>query len=160
MARLVFFVAIVSCRTHVLGFAPRVVGRRVGLASNSFAGLSDLEELENGLVTELPDSFDAACVQAVSSTLAANADGWQRLQLTFDTSAGDATYTLLKSSLPFSQKYLQSLVPQLLAQMGSSENATVRLYFPDAGSAALAQRDWKVPCDPSPATKSKKPLTN
>jgi len=47
------------------------------------------------------------------------------------------------------QKFVAGLAGPLL-ELQNDENAevnktTVRLYFPDAGSAALAQRDWKVP---------------
>jgi len=74
---------------------------------------------------------------------------WEKLSITFDTSAGDATYTMLKSTLPMAQKFVAGLAGPLL-ELQNDENAevnktTVRLYFPDAGSAALAQRDWKVP---------------
>mmetsp|Transcript_5389 Transcript_5389/g.10135 ORF Transcript_5389/g.10135 Transcript_5389/m.10135 type:complete len:348 (+) Transcript_5389:42-1085(+) len=109
--------------------------------------------------TELPDSFEAAVTDAVSSTLASTADGWTRLRIDFDTSAGDATYTMLKNSLPMTQKFIAQITEPLLAQFSDSldssdgggdsdekveDKRTVRLYFPDAGSAALCQRDWKV----------------
>jgi hypothetical protein len=55
---------------------------------------------------------------------------------------------MLKSTLPMAQKFVAGVAGPLLAlqnEAGSGANkTTVRLYFPDAGSAALAQRDWKV----------------
>lgn len=98
--------------------------------------------------SELPDSFEAAVDGAVSSTIAAATDGWEKLSITFDTSAGDATYTMLKSTIPMAQKFVAGVAGPLLALQNEASEAanktTVRLYFPDAGSAALAQRDWKV----------------
>jgi hypothetical protein len=105
--------------------------------------------------TTLPDSFDASVALAVESTLTCRADGWLKLRVDFDTSQGDETYTKLKSSMPFTQKFIAQIVTDLLAGEADQSNEeedsepaadakTVRLYFPDAGSAALAQRDWKV----------------
>ena len=108
--------------------------------------------LIDSTTTELPDSFDAAVSEAVASTLASTADGWSRLRMDFDTSAGDATYTMLKSSLRMTRECISQIAEPLLAQSRQKDTdldktpdtRTIRLYFPDAGSAALCKRDWKV----------------
>jgi len=105
------------------------------------------------VVSDLPDSFDQAVEGAAACTVQALADGWSRLRVDFDTSGGDATYTMLKSSMPMTQRFIASTAAPLLGgatnseaggEEGAASERTIRLYFPDAGSAALAQRDWKV----------------
>ena len=104
--------------------------------------------------TELPDSFDDAIVNAVESTTRALEDGWTQLRVDFDTSAGDMTYTQLKNSIPMCQKFVSQLSGYILERAGGGASAreeggkeeekTIRIYFPDAGSAAMCMRDWKV----------------
>lgn len=109
---------------------------------------------EDMSTTELPASFEESVTSAVQSTLACKADGNLRLRVDFDTSMGDETYTKLKSSMLFTQKFVSQIATGLLSvddneevskmAIKDSDAMTIRLYFPDAGSAALAQRDWKV----------------
>jgi len=153
-----------------------------------------------GQVTELPDSLDDAARTAAGCTadLIAEAGGGPpvRCRVDFDTTVGDETFTVLKASTEFCQKYLTDLsyllVPEFMrerqaemvrnAEAGALlrrirqceadgeeaderdaqgkeqaletvrnggqrpwEGPTVRVYFPDEGSAALARRDWTGP---------------
>merc|ERR1719502_187972 len=62
------------------------------------------------------------------------------------------TYTQLKNSIPMCQKFVSQLSGYILDRAGSGASAgeegkeekTIRIYFPDAGSAAMCMRDWKV----------------
>ena len=182
--------------------------------------------------TELPDSLQDAAQRAAEATTAfvEQAGPLARCRVDFDTSVGDETYTILKTSTEFMQEFVSSccyaMIPglqqqrqdemmrvvqskaelrQLLQQPAATETpvatdddesaeeenneegddnkpeeeaATVssreekiaelqkvielkgraedyqwegpvcRIYFPDAGSAALAQRDWLNPESP------------
>lgn len=62
--------------------------------------------------TELPDSLeDAAEMAALSSKKFAEASGMNaRCRVDFDTSVGDETFTTLKASTEFMQKYVSSLI--------------------------------------------------
>jgi len=64
-----------------------------------------------GQPTELPDSLeDAAVIAAEATTKFAEASGpLGRCRVDFDTSAGDETFTLLKSSTEFMQNYVSAL---------------------------------------------------
>ena len=64
-----------------------------------------------GQATELPDSLeDGAEIGAQACADFAEAAGnGARCRVDFDTSAGDDTYTLLKSSTPFMQKFVTAL---------------------------------------------------
>lgn len=64
--------------------------------------------------------------------------GAKAMRIDFDTSAGDETYTILKATLPMTKGLLASLAPRL------PEGGTLRVFFPDEGTAALMQRDWKL----------------
>lgn len=130
------------------GLLDSTCGYLVASRPRSFSRHRELRASSVDAITELPNSFDASVSEAVTSTLASTADGWARLRVDFDTSAGDATYTALKNSLPFTKKFVEGFVAPFLAQSDSdsdsAEPRTVRLYFPDAGSAALCHRDWKI----------------
>ena len=146
--------------SSLLSFSPGPPARLIARRRLEGAVVRAASEFLEGATTDLPDSFDTSVSLAVQSTLASKADGWLKLRVDFDTSQGDETYTKLKSSMPFTQKFVAQIVPELLAPAGDAGDAdgnletkkaeaetpqgTVRLYFPDAGSAALAQRDWKV----------------
>ena len=66
----------------------------------------------NMIPTELPDSLeDAAEMAALSSKDFAEASGMNaRCRIDFDTSVGDETFTTLKASTEFMQKYVSSLI--------------------------------------------------
>jgi hypothetical protein len=73
----------------------------------------------------LPDTLEDAIQQAQVATEAAIADGYRRLQV-------ELLFPELKV-MPVAQQFLPAFEP-----MGEK----LRVYFPDAGSAALARRDW------------------
>lgn len=73
----------------------------------------------------LPDTLEAAIVQAQEATKAAMAAGVSRLQV-------ELVFSELKV-MPVAQQFLQAF-----EDLGDR----IRVYFPDAGSAALARRDW------------------
>lgn len=80
--------------------------------------------LQPGEPTELPDSLQDAAVRAAEASAAFVAiqggGGGSRCRVDFDTSIGDETYTLLKQSTEFMQKYVTALayamIPNLLQQ--------------------------------------------
>lgn len=73
----------------------------------------------------LPNTLEEAIDQAAVATQAALADGHTRLQV-------ELQFPELKM-LPVSQQFIQAF-----EDFGSH----LRIYFPDAGAAALARRDW------------------
>ncbi len=73
----------------------------------------------------LPKSLDEAVVQAQRATQAALDDGHQRLQV-------ELLFPELKV-MPVAQSFLEEF---------EALGAALRVVFPDAGSAALARRDW------------------
>lgn len=73
----------------------------------------------------LPSTLDEAIIQAQAATQAAIADGHTRLQI-------ELAFPELKT-LPLAQQFLPPF-----EQLGEK----LRVYFPDAGAAALARRDW------------------
>ncbi|MBD3882583.1 DUF1995 family protein [Phormidium tenue FACHB-886] len=73
----------------------------------------------------LPNSLDDAVAQARAATAAAIADGYTKLQV-------DLLFPELKI-MPVTEQFLP-----VFESFGSK----LRVYFPDAGSAALARRDW------------------
>lgn len=107
-------------------------------------------QLASSAVSELSDSFDDAAVDAASATLRAVDRGANKLRVDFDTSAGDQTYTMLKQTVPMSRVYVSQLAEALcgaadaVAADDGAPAKTLALFFPDAGQAALLQRDWKV----------------
>lgn len=66
--------------------------------------------------TELPDSLDDAAVIAAQacSQYAADAGPMSRCRVDFDTSIGDETYTKLKSSTEFMQKFVTSVCYEMI----------------------------------------------
>lgn len=76
-------------------------------------------------MTQLPDSLDEAIAQAVQSTEAAIADGLTRLQV-----------ELLFPELPVMP------VAKAFVAGFAERGSRLRVFFPDAGAAALARRDW------------------
>jgi hypothetical protein len=73
----------------------------------------------------LPQSLEDAIIQAQTATQAAIADGYTRLQV----------------ELVFPELKLLPVAQQFLPPFEAMENR-LRVYFPDAGAAALARRDW------------------
>jgi len=184
---------------HAAAFAPASTRRaRVGVGPLFSAPPRRREG--QGQVTELPDSLDDAARTAAECTvnLISETGGGPaiRCRVDFDTTVGDETFTVLKASTEFCQKYLTDLsyllVPDFMrerqaemmrnAEAGALlrrlqedeaegvdpdewdekgreaaletvrtggrrpwEGPTVRVYFPDEGSAALARRDWTGP---------------
>lgn len=76
-------------------------------------------------MTQLPQNLDEAIAQACKATHAALEDGLTRLQV-------ELAFPELKI-MPLAQQFVASF-----ADRGSE----LRVFFPDAGSAALARRDW------------------
>jgi hypothetical protein len=73
----------------------------------------------------LPDNLDEAIIQARTATQAAIADGLTRLQV-------ELVFPELKI-MPVAEKFLPPF---------ESLGDKLRVFFPDAGAAALARRDW------------------
>ncbi len=76
-------------------------------------------------MTELPQSLEQAIAQAREATQAAISAGYSRLQV-------ELLFPELKP-MPVAQQYLS-----LFADLGSN----LKVFFADAGSAALARREW------------------
>ncbi|CAM9478108.1 unnamed protein product [Ectocarpus fasciculatus] len=74
--------------------------------------------------------------------------GQKRVRVDFDTSAGDETYTKLKASLEMAKQLTKLLAEALICGGEGVEGGeggtgqTLALFFPDAGSAALAKFEW------------------
>ncbi|HEY9642269.1 MAG TPA: DUF1995 family protein [Coleofasciculaceae cyanobacterium] len=73
----------------------------------------------------LPDTLEEAIAQARAATTAALADGCTRLQV-------ELLFPELKI-MPVAEQFLPTF---------EDLGAQLRVYFPDAGAAALARRDW------------------
>ena len=84
-------------------------------------------------VASIPGSLQDAVSQAVSACQLAISNGKSRLFVEIDTTNGDATYTMLKTSLPITRQLLP---------LFSSTSSRLCVLLPDAGAAALARRDW------------------
>ncbi|MDF5720761.1 MAG: DUF1995 family protein [Rhizonema sp. PD37] len=76
-------------------------------------------------MTELPTTLEDAIAQAQTATEAALADGYKRLQV-------ELLFPELKS-MPVAEQFLT-----IFEKYGSH----IRIFFPDAGAAALAKREW------------------
>jgi hypothetical protein len=76
-------------------------------------------------MTTLPNTLEDAIVQSIESTKAALADGKTRLQIEF-------LFPELKP-MPVAQQFLSGL-PEL--------GNPIKVFFSDAGAAALARREW------------------
>lgn len=79
----------------------------------------------------LPNTLDEAIAQSREATQAALADGLTRLQV-------DLAFAELKV-MPVAEKFIP---------MFEDLGAQLRVFFPDAGAAALARRDWNSPTYP------------
>ena len=136
---------------------PSIIGEEIPLSSD---------------VTELPNTFQDAVGRAVERSMASIKAGKMRVRIDFDTSIGDMTYTSLKNSLPMMKEFAIGLtramdltmsidvpddpmtnedgttastaVPSINNSPESEGLATMRIFFPDMGAAALARRDWKL----------------
>lgn len=69
-----------------------------------------------GMPTELPDSLDDSAILAAQgcSLYAQDAGSMGRCRVDFDTSIGDETYTTLKSSTEFMQKFVTALCYEMI----------------------------------------------
>jgi hypothetical protein len=76
-------------------------------------------------MAQLPESLDEAIAQAREATTAAIADGYNRVMV-------EILFPELKG-MPIAKDFLPAF-----SDLGSQ----VRVFFPDAGAAALAKRDW------------------
>lgn len=74
---------------------------------------------------QLPNSLEEAIAQAKQATQAALDDGYTRLQV----------------ELAFPELKIMPVAEQFLPQFEGMGSA-LRVFFPDAGAAALARRDW------------------
>jgi len=72
--------------------------------------------MQPGQPTELPDSLDDAAIRAAESSaiFADQVGALGRARVDFDTTVGDETYTLLKSSTEFMQKFVSALCYALM----------------------------------------------
>ncbi|MCG9890000.1 MAG: DUF1995 family protein [Thermosynechococcaceae cyanobacterium MS004] len=80
-------------------------------------------------MVSLPDTLEAAIAQSVEATQRAIASGRNRLQIEY-------LFPELKP-MPVAKQYLD-LLEQQIPDLGSQ----VKVFFSDAGAAALARRDW------------------
>lgn len=85
----------------------------------------------------IPSSLADAAAQATAAARLAFSRGVRRAFIEVDLSNGDATYTLLKSTLPL----IELLLPMLDDAPGDAAQRVVHVVLPDAGAAALARRD-------------------
>lgn len=76
-------------------------------------------------MAELPKDLDEAIAQSCQATIAAIADGYQRLQV----------------ELVFPELKVQAIAEQYIPALADYGDR-LKVYFPDAGAAALARRDW------------------
>lgn len=88
-----------------------------------------------------------AAAQAVEASRAAMSDGVTSMFITIDTTAGDETYTLLKTSVPIVRRLLPILASDRGEENGNDDvgddaRERVAVLLPDSGAAALARRDW------------------
>lgn len=100
-----------SSSSMVMGFVPSVVGRTTRVSTGAYGrGVSSAMNVAGA--TELPDSLDdAAEIAALSSKEFASLAGMNgRCRVDFDTSVGDETFTTLKASTEFMQKYVSALI--------------------------------------------------
>jgi hypothetical protein len=69
-----------------------------------------------GLPTELPDSLDDSAIVAAQGCMqyVEDAGNMGRCRVDFDTSIGDETYTMLKSSTEFMQKFVTALSYEMI----------------------------------------------
>ena len=83
-----------------------------------FSSASSMVQL--GQATELPDSLEDAAIRAAEASAAFCDQGGTRCRVDFDTSIGDETFTLLKTSTEFMQNYVRALcyaiIPGLLEE--------------------------------------------
>jgi len=93
---------------------------------------------EEELATPLSDDFDGAVADAWSGLEKCMDAGNLRMRLDFDTSLGDETFTPLKQSLEFARDVAIEWALAL------PEDKNLVCFFPDAGAAALARKDWKM----------------
>lgn len=80
-------------------------------------------------MVSLPDTLEVAIAQSVEATQRAIASGRNRLQIEY-------LFPELKP-MPVAKQYLD-LLEQQIPDLGSQ----VKVFFADAGAAALARRDW------------------
>lgn len=76
-------------------------------------------------MAELPNTLEEAIAQAKEATTAALADGYTRIQV-------ELRIPELKA-MPVAEQFLPVL---------ESYGSRLKIFFPDAGAAALARRDW------------------
>lgn len=76
-------------------------------------------------MAELPKTLEAAIAQAIEATEAALEDGFTRLQV-------ELAFPELKL-MPLAQQFIEAF---------EDRGSALRVFFPDAGAAALARRDW------------------
>ncbi|KAJ8900715.1 hypothetical protein NDN08_000016 [Rhodosorus marinus] len=81
----------------------------------------------------LPDSMQDSMVQAKGAFDSAYEQGYRRIIIEVDLSLGDETYTNLRNTLPLLKEFAE-------ATFGTGKGLAI--VFPDAGTAALSERDW------------------
>jgi len=77
-------------------------------------------------MAKLPNSLESAIAQSIDATKVAIADGYSRLQV----------------ELLFPELKLMPIAKQFLTGFDSF-GSRLKVFFPDAGAAALARRDWQ-----------------
>ncbi|KAK4530355.1 hypothetical protein CCYA_CCYA04G1212 [Cyanidiococcus yangmingshanensis] len=87
---------------------------------------------------QVPESPEAAALQAREATRRALAASLRQLRLELDTSLGDETFSRLKQTLPF----LRTLC--MAWREDESFAASLRVLLPDEGAAAALRKDWRA----------------
>ncbi|MEB3214059.1 MAG: DUF1995 family protein [Leptolyngbyaceae bacterium] len=77
-------------------------------------------------MNQIPTTLEEAIAQAQQATLAAINDGMRRLQV----------------ELVIPELKIMPVAEQFLPVLEELDDQRLRVYFPDAGAAALARRDW------------------
>ena len=95
-------------------------GRPFATAVLPLSSIAPQLQVQSGQATELPDSLEDAAIRAAEASAAFCEQGGTRCRVDFDTSIGDETFTLLKTSTEFMQNYVKALcfaiIPGLLEQ--------------------------------------------
>lgn len=113
----------------------RAIGRNQALKPQACLQSRD-ESTNSSSSAPIPGSLDIACSHAVAAAQAACGAGVRRMFIEIDTTAGDATYTLLKNSIPIARQLLP------IFPSDPTGDKLISVLLPDSGAAALAKRDW------------------
>lgn len=105
----------------VVSFTPPAITRPVPFTTTN--NNRNLNHLPLFGATELPDSLADAAVRAAEASAAFSASGGTRCRVDFDTSVGDETYTLLKSSTEFMQEFVSATCYAMIPGLQSARQS-------------------------------------